>query len=107
MEAVENTERLSLTGCFGTGELFALEVKGDSMINKDIRQGDYVICRRTDVAEDGQLVIAIVDKENATLKRFYREEGQARLQPANDNYQPIYSSSCRIAALVVGLVRRL
>jgi len=107
LEAVEDIDRLSLTGCFGTGELFALEVKGDSMINKDIRQGDYVICRRADVAENGQLVIAIVDEENATLKRFYREVGQARLQPANDNYEPIYSTNCRIAAVVVGLVRRL
>lgn len=107
LEAVENIERLSLTGCFGTGELFGLEVKGDSMVNEDIRQGDYVICRRTDVAENGQLVIAIVDGENATLKRFYREEGQARLQPANDNYEPIYSTNCRIAAVVVGLLRRL
>jgi len=106
LEAVENVEYLSLTDCFGTGELFALEVKGDSMVNEDIRQGDYVICRRSDVAENGQLVVAIVDQENATLKRFYKEEGQARLQPANDSYEPIYSSNCRIAAVVVGLIRR-
>lgn len=107
LEAVENVEYLSLTNCFGAGELFALEVKGDSMTNEDIHQGDYVICRRSDVAENGQLIIAIVDKENATLKRFYKEQGQARLQPANDNYEPIYSSNCRIAAIVVGLVRKL
>jgi len=107
LEAVEDIERLSLTGCFGTGELFALEVKGDSMVNEDIRHGDYVICRRSDVAENGQLVVAIVDQENATLKRFYKEEGQARLQPANDRYEPIYSTNCRIAAVVVGLLRRL
>jgi repressor LexA len=107
LEAVENIEYLSLACCFGTGELFALEVKGDSMVNEDIRQGDYVICRRSQVADDGQLVIALVDGENATLKRFYREDCQARLQPANDDYEPIYSSNCRIEAVVVGLVRKL
>jgi len=107
LEAVENVEYLSFACCFGTGELFALEVKGDSMINEDIRQGDYVICRRSDVADNGQLVIAIVDGENATLKRFYKEEGQARLQPANDDYEPIYSDNCRVDAVVVGLVRKL
>ncbi len=108
LEAVENVECLSLNSCFGTGDdIFALEVKGDSMINEDIREGDYVICRRSSVADDGQLVVAIVDEENATLKRFYRERSRARLQPANDNYQPIYSDNCRIEAVVVGLVRRL
>ena len=107
LEAVENVECLSLDSCFGTGDdIFALEVKGDSMINEDICDGDYVICRRSSVADDGQLVVAIVDEENATLKRFYREKNQARLQPANDDYQPIYSDNCRIEAIVIGLVRR-
>jgi repressor LexA len=107
MEAVENVECLSLGFCFGTGDdIFALAVKGDSMVNEDIREGDYVICRRSNVAENGQLVIAIVDNENATLKRFYREKNQARLQPANDSYQPIYSDNCRIEAVVIGLVRK-
>lgn len=108
LEAVENIESLSLTGCFGTGDgIFALEVTGDSMINEDIREGDYVICRRTRTARDGQLVIAVVDDENATLKRFYKEPRRARLEPANDDYQPIYSDNCRIEAIVVGLIRKL
>jgi repressor LexA len=108
LEAVENAESLSLSSCFGTGnDIFALEVKGDSMIDEDIHEGDYVICRRSAVANDGQLVVAIVDDENATLKRFYKEKTRARLQPANDDYQPIYSDNCRIEAVVVGLVRRL
>ena len=107
LEAVENVENLSLKSCFGTGDdIFALEVKGDSMIKEDIHEGDYVICRRSSVADDGQLVVAIVDEENATLKRFYKEKNRARLQPANDDYQPIYSDNCRIEAVVVGLVRR-
>jgi len=108
VEAVQNIESLSLTSCFGDGDdLFALEVTGNSMIDEDIREGDYVICRRSRIAENGQLVIAIVDDENATLKRFYREPDRARLQPANDDFQPIYSDNCRIEAVVIGLVRRL
>jgi repressor LexA len=108
VEAIENIESLSLTSCFGDGDdLFALEVTGASMIDENIREGDYVICRRSRVAENGQLVIAIVDNENATLKRFYKESDRARLQPANDDYQPIYSDNCRIEAVVIGLVRRL
>ena len=107
IEAIEDTDCLCLTSHFGSGDdTFALEVKGDSMIDDGICDGDYVICQRKCVAENGQLVIAVVDDENATLKRFYREETAARLQPANDNYQPIYSDNCRIEAVVVGLVRK-
>ena len=108
LEAIENVEHLSLTGYFGSGDdLFALEVSGRSMVNADIREGDYVICRRSRVAENGQLVVAIVDDCDATLKRFYKERGQVRLQPANDDYQPIYCDNCRIEAIVIGLVRKL
>ena len=108
IEAIEDKEHLSLISCFGSGDdTFALEVTGDSMVNDDIRDGDYVICRRSSVADDGQLVVAIVDDENATLKRFYKEKDRARLEPANDDYQPIYSNNCRIEAVVVGLVRKL
>ena len=108
VEAVETSESLSMTSCFGTGDdIFALEVRGDSMIGEDIQEGDYVVCRRRSVAHDGQLVVAIVDDENATLKRFYKEKTRARLQPANDDYEPIYSDNCRIEAVVVGLVRKL
>ncbi|MCP4451291.1 MAG: transcriptional repressor LexA, partial [Planctomycetes bacterium] len=64
------------------------------------------ICRRTCVANDGELVVAIVDDEEATLKRFYREKDRVRLQPANSAYEPIYSDNCRIEATVVGLLRQ-
>ena len=108
IEAIENKDHLSLSSHFGTGDnLFAIEVIGDSMLDNDIRNGDYVICRRTSVAETGQLVIAIVDKKEATLKRFYKEKTCVRLQPANNDYAPIYSDDCRIEAVVVGLVRKL
>jgi len=108
IEAVENAERLSLESYFAIDDnTYALEVRGDSMIDADIRNGDYVVCRRRCAAENGQLVVAIVDNENATLKRFYREDSQVRLEPANDDYDPIYSDNCRIEAVVVGLVRKL
>ena len=106
-EAVENRDNLSLQSCFGSGdEVFALRVSGDSMIEEDIRPGDYVICRRADRARNGQIVVALIDEGEATLKRFYKETDRARLQPANSRYEPIYSDNCRIEAVVVGLLRK-
>jgi len=108
IEAVENAEKLSLGSYFGlSDDLFALEVRGQSMIDEDIHDGDYVICKRTEVASDGQLVIAIVEDDTATLKRFYREPDRARLEPANEDYEAIYSNHCRIEGIVVGLMRRM
>ena len=108
VEAVENKDYLSIESCFGnTGDIFALEVKGDSMIGENIREGDYVICKRTATASNGQLVVAIVDNEDATLKRFYREKNRVCLQPANEAYEPIYSDNCQIQSVVIGLVRKL
>ena len=107
-EAVENVECLSLESCFGLGgDLFALEVSGDSMIEENIEPGDYVICRRTNIADDGDLVVALVDEDEATLKRFYRERDHIRLEPANANYRPVCTTNCRLEGIVVGLLRRL
>ena len=108
IEAIENKDYLSLRSHFGSSDdTFALEVRGDSMLDNDIRDGDYVICRRTSIAETGQLVVAIVDEKETTLKRFYKEKTCVRLEPANNDYAPIYSDDCRIEAVVVGLVRKL
>ena len=107
VEAVENQESLSFSSCFGSGEdLFALQVRGDSMVEENIRPGDYVICRRAETARNGELVVALIDEGQATLKRFYREQESVRLQPANAHYEPIYSNDCRINAVVVGLLRK-
>ncbi|MCK4913243.1 MAG: transcriptional repressor LexA [Planctomycetes bacterium] len=108
IEAIEDKSSLSLTSHFASQneDTFALEVAGDSMVDDDIQNGDYVICRRSSTANNGQLVIALLDDQEATLKRFYREKNRVRLQPANDNYQPIYSDNCRIEAIVIGLVRK-
>lgn len=108
IEAIEDKDYLCLSCYFGNSDdVFALEVTGDSMVGDDIRDGDYVICRRSKIADNGRLVVAIINENDATLKRFYKEEDRARLQPANDDYEPIYSDNCRIEAVVVGLVRKL
>ena len=108
IEAIEDKSSLTLASHFASQnkDTFALEVAGDSMIDDDIQNGDYVICRRSSTANNGQMVIALLNEEEATLKRFYREKNRVRLQPANDNYKPIYSDNCRIEAVVIGLVRK-
>ena len=107
IEAIENRQTISLNDMFGTAaDVFALEVVGDSMIDEGIDSGDYVVCRRSQNAGDGELVVAIMDEEEVTLKRFYKEKDRVRLQPANEAYQPIYSKNCKIEAVVIGLLHR-
>jgi len=107
IDAIEEHQELPLAALFGRDDVFALEVAGDSMIKAGIRDGDYLVCRKTATAEPGQLVVAIVDDETATVKRFYPEASRIRLEPANPAYEPIYTDHCRIEAVVVGLLRRL
>jgi repressor LexA len=108
IEAVENCEMLSLDSIFGRSEdVFALEVEGDSMIDDGINSGDYVLCKKASAAHNGQMVVAIVDDNDATVKRFYNEGSQVRLQPANPAFEPIYTNNCRVEAIVLGLIRRL
>jgi len=108
IEAIEETQQFSLRSHFGTtDDVFALEVKGNSMVDDGIDDGDFVICRKAATADNGRLVIAIVNQQQATLKRFYKEDNRVRLQPANESYAPIYTDNCRIEAVVVGLVRKL
>jgi len=88
------------------GDGFMLRVRGDSMIEDGIRDGDYVIVRRQPTAESSDTVVAIVDNE-ATVKRFYREDDRVRLQPANPALQPMYFEDVAVVGKVVGLVRRM
>lgn len=109
IEAVEDRETLDLEELFTqsgrTGDIFVLRVEGESMIEEQIRPGDYVICRRASTARNGQTVVALLDDGEATLKRFYREKGRIRLQPANEAFEPIYTDKARIQGIVVGVVR--
>jgi repressor LexA len=88
------------------GEGFMLRIKGDSMIEDGIHEGDYVIVRKQPVAQEGETVVALLDNE-ATVKRFYKDNGRVRLQPANSTMQPIYVDAVNIIGKVVGLVRRI
>lgn len=108
IEAIENVQEISLRSVFGDGEdVFALEVQGDSMIDEGIDTGDFVVCKRSATANNGQMVVAIVDDENATLKRFYKDDGFVRLEASNDAYEDICSENCRIEGVVLGVVRKL
>lgn len=108
VEAFEDRQPFSLQDLFGNRDgLFVLRVQGHSMTGAGIRDGDYIICHRQSTAENGQLVVALLDGEQATVKRFYKEPSQVCLMPANDAFEPIYSRQCRIEAIALGLVRRL
>ncbi len=85
--------------------LFALKVRGDSMINAAILDGDIVVAEQRQYAENGEIVVALVDGENATVKRFYKERGHFRLQPENDTMAPIICDEVSILGKVVGLIR--
>ena len=85
-------------------EHFALRVRGESMINAGILDGDIVVVRRTPTAENGDIVVALVEDE-ATVKRFYKEKGHFRLQPENDEMEPIIVDSVSILGRVISLIR--
>lgn len=94
---------IALSGVSGSN-LFALHVKGDSMFNAGIYDGDIVVVEQTPVADNGDIVVALIDEE-ATVKRFYKENGHFRLQPENDKYEPIIVEECAILGKVKTLVR--
>lgn len=90
----------------GRKTAYVLQVKGESMIEDGILDGDYVVIERAQDAINGEIVVALVDDNLATLKRFYLENGKAVLKPANAKMEPIYPSSLKIQGKVVGLIRK-
>ncbi len=107
IEAVEDADGLDLSELFSApDDTYALRVKGDSMIEDAICDGDVVIVLRNKPACDGDVVVAILPGEAATLKRFYRQGDAVRLQPANSALQPIVVKELEIRGVVVGVVRR-
>jgi repressor LexA len=91
------------------GNNYVLRVKGDSMIEEQIRDGDYIIVNSRQTAENGEMVVALVNGESATVKKFYREgAGRVRLQPANEAMQPMYypADQVLIQGIVVGVIRK-
>lgn len=85
---------------------FVLQVKGDSMIEDGILDGDFVIIEETSLAHDGDIVVALLDSGMATLKRYFKEANRIRLEPANAAMQPIYTKSVKIQGKCVGVIRR-
>lgn len=104
--AVEQREQVDFSSLFNADDHFCLEVTGESMIEAQIADGDYVVVRKQSTCRDGEIVVALVDGEDATLKRFYREPSRVRLEPANATMKPIYSNNVAVEGVVVGVIRR-
>ncbi|MDR3591403.1 MAG: transcriptional repressor LexA [Negativicutes bacterium] len=106
VENIEETYPLP-TELVGDENVFMLTVQGESMINAGILDGDYVLVRDQDTARNGEIVVALVDNEEATVKRFFREKDCIRLQPENSFMEPIYSRNVAILGKVIGVFRRI
>lgn len=108
VEAIETAESISLGDIIGNREVFALEVRGDSMRDEHIVSGDYVLVERTRTAREGEIVVALIDGADATLKRFYREGSMIRLQPSNAEMAPIYAPAANVSiqGKVLGVLRK-
>ncbi len=100
------TFQVSASMISGKKTAYVLQVKGESMIEEGILDGDFVVIEKTDVANNGDIVVALVDDNLATLKKFYKEGDKVVLKPANSAMEPIYPNSLRIQGIAVGIVRR-
>ena len=109
IEALQGTEGFAVPAALlGPGEHYALEVSGDSMVEEGILDGDFALIRKVDTARDGEIVVALIDDEEATLKTFRHEGGMIRLDPANRRYEPqrYRPEQVRIQGRLAGLIRR-
>lgn len=109
LEAVADPTTIALPWTeAGARNLYVLQVRGQSMIEDHIRDGDYVIIEERETAEDGETIVALLEGGEATLKRFYRQNGHVRLQPANPEMEPIIvrQGEFRIQGVVVGILRK-
>lgn len=92
---------------FQDGELYALRVKGNSMIGDGIFDGDIAIIKRQEWADNGDTAVAIIDDNEATLKRYYKEKGRIRLQPANPTFDPIFRKKVEVRGIAIKIIRNL
>jgi len=100
------TFKISASMLSGKKTSYVLQVKGDSMIEEGILDGDYVVIEKTETATNGDIVVALVDDNLATLKKYYKEGDKVVLKPANSHMEPIYPNSLKIQGIAVGIVRR-
>ena len=105
--AFEQSERVDLGGLFSKKNLFVVKVRGESMIEAQIADGDYVVVRKQRTAQPGEMVVAQTEDGEATLKFWHPENGRIRLQPANATMAPIYVKEASVLGVVVGVVRDL
>jgi len=106
--AIENREEIDLEQMFNARQgVYVLKVRGDSMIEDHLCDGDYVVIERRETARNGEQVVALLDSGEATLKRFYREGNKIRLQPANSTMEPriVPADQCKIQGVVIGVLR--
>lgn len=106
IQAVQTSETIDIPRDMMGNNIYALRVKGESMINDGILSGDYVIIESSKTARNGDIVVALLDRENVTLKRFYKETDRIRLQPANSTMDPIFVKQVDIQGKVKGLIRK-
>ena len=106
IEAIRTEETIDVPKDMTGKGVFALKVRGDSMINDGILDGDYVIIEPCRNPKNGDIVVALIDRENATLKRYYKEKDYIRLQPANSAYAPIKARNVVIQGKVKGVIRK-
>ena len=108
IEAVENPDTLSLSDFTSSKDVYVLEVMGESMVDEHIVEGDYVIVERAETARNGEMVVAVVNNDDATLKRIFHEGEHTRLQPSNAKMQPIIvpSRAVQVQGRVIGVLRK-
>ena len=107
LEAFENVDQLDLTSIFPSGaDTFALQVRGDSMIEEQIRAGDFVLAEKNAHPRDGQIVVALLENGETTLKKFYRQGRRCRLEAANPAYPPILTDRLNVQGVVIGVIRK-
>lgn len=106
IEAVRTSETLEIPRDMMSNNVFALRVKGDSMKDDGILDGDYVVVEPCQSPKNGDIVVALINKDEVTLKRFYREKDHIRLQPANANFKPIRVKKVSIQGKVRGVIRK-
>ena len=101
------SETLTVPDALSNGDAYVLKVRGDSMIDAHITDGDFVVIKPQQTARDGDIVVAQVEDNGVTLKRFFREKNRIRLQPANERYEPMFYDDVRIQGKLVGVIRRV
>jgi repressor LexA len=107
IEVIEHREEMAVpTALVGRKPCYILQVKGNSMIEDHILNGDFVVIEKCETADDGEVVVALINRSEATLKRLYRETDRVRLEPANSTMKPIYVKDVAIQGKVRGLFRK-